>query len=39
MTNGDKYVGSFSEGKKHGEGSYYYSTGDVYKGFFKQNQK
>jgi len=42
-TNGDKYVGEFKDGKKHGQGTYYYLAdnqwkGDKYVGEFKDDK-
>ena len=36
--NGDKYVGEFKNGKKHGQGTYSYTNGDKYVGEFKEDQ-
>ena len=32
----DKYVGNFTRGKIHGQGSYYYNSGEVYNGGFRR---
>ena len=37
-TNGDKYVGEFKKGKRHGNGTYYFNNGEVKKGIW-ENQK
>lgn len=37
--NGDKYVGSFSDNKRNGEGAYYYLNGSYFKGNWKNNLK
>ena len=34
-SNGDKYVGEFKDGKKHGQGTYTYTDGRKYVGEFK----
>jgi len=34
---GDRYIGSFSEGKRSGYGSYYYNGGDIYSGNWVNN--
>ena len=37
--NGNKYVGEFKDGGKHGQGIYIYSNGDKYVGEFKDGEK
>lgn len=34
-SNGDKYVGNYKDGKKHGQGTYTFANGDKYVGEFK----
>ena len=34
----EKYVGEFKNGKKHGNGQYFYSNGHKYEGKFNQGQ-
>lgn len=38
-SNGDKYIGEFTEGKRHGHGAYYFANGNVYKGEHHHNQR
>jgi hypothetical protein len=37
-TNGDKYIGEFKNGKRYGQGTYYFSDEEVKKGIW-ENQK
>lgn len=39
MPNGDKYIGEFTGGKAHGNGTFYFANGDKYVGEFKGNQR
>ena len=36
--NGDKYVGEFSNGKRHGQGTYTFANGRVQEGIWKNNK-
>ena len=38
-SNGDLYIGLFSNGEKDGFGIYYYNNGDTYEGIFSHNEK
>ena len=38
-TNGDKYVGEFKNGKRHGQGTLTYPDGDKYVGEYKDNKR
>ena len=38
FANGDKYVGEFKNGKKHGQGTYTYINGNKYVGEFKDDK-
>lgn len=38
-SNGDKYIGEFSDGKRHGHGAYYFKNGNVYKGEHHHNKR
>jgi hypothetical protein len=31
-SDGNRYEGMFKQGKRNGEGTYYYATGEIYKG-------
>jgi hypothetical protein len=35
--NGDRYVGSFVNGQKNGDGTYCFSNSGIYRGQFKEN--
>ena len=37
--NGEKYIGEFKNGKRHGQGRHTFSTGDVYVGEFKDDKR
>ena len=37
-SNGDKYFGNHSKGKKSGQGKYLYSGGDIYEGSFRKDK-
>ncbi len=37
-TDGDKYVGEWKDGKRHGEGTYTWSDGDKYVGEYKDGK-
>lgn len=38
-SNGERYLGTFKNGKKHGRGIYFYGNDDRYEGEFKDDQK
>ena len=38
MANGDRYVGTFEHGKKHGKGVYIWANGDRYEGDFRDGE-
>jgi len=35
---GDKYVGEYMNGKKHGQGTYTYANGKIEKGLWKNDE-
>jgi hypothetical protein len=37
LSNGEKFLGAFSSGKVHGEGTFYKKNGDVEVGFWQNN--
>ena len=39
LSNGDKYVGNFKDGKYHGQGTYFYHYGPKYEGEWKDGKK
>jgi S1-C subfamily serine protease len=38
MSNGDKYIGEFKDGRRNGQGTYYYDEGVYYAGEFKNGK-
>ena len=35
----DKYEGQFKDGKRHGQGTFYYANGDKYEGQFRDDKR
>jgi hypothetical protein len=36
---GDKYIGDWKEGRRHGMGNYFYSDGDRYEGEWRNDER
>jgi radial spoke head protein 1 len=39
FSGGDRYLGQYRQGQRHGFGIYFYSTGALYVGQFRQNRR
>ncbi|RYY84830.1 hypothetical protein EON63_08540 [archaeon] len=39
LANGDKYVGDWKDGRRHGLGVYYYNDGDRYEGEWRNDER